>query len=177
MLLNTKLHFDKSLSSFRLIPVASIVTPATLSVQLTAKVSNSLHRVPNLDFRSLSFLGPMEDGVGGPSRHHTDPYPYSGPSQVVLEVTNAVMAQGQKLLIQPPVHAANASWKIDFVGPALKCHNLDPTQHLQIRQNVYDAMIGTNYSRLYGYLVRMSMGTPETCRYSVGSCSALELNL
>lgn len=77
-------------------------------------------------------------------------YVYNGPSQAVLEVSNAVMAQGKLLQIHPP--APNASWVMDFVGPSLQCSDVDNGMHQRLRENINAGMNATEGAYLYGYL-------------------------
>lgn len=136
----------------RLVPLASIVAPATLSIQMAAvtPAPTSLLRVPNLDFRSMVFAAsmPLTFGSGGTTTIGT--YLYNGPSQTVAEITNSVMAQGEMLHITPP--AANSSWLIDFPGPYVKCQSLDTDTHQQFRKNIMEGMIDAIDANLYAYL-------------------------
>ena len=104
-------------------------------------VPESLQHVPNLDFGSMNFLAPLphmptNDPLGLSSDQGS--YLYNGPSQAVLAVSNAVMAQGEILLIQPP--APNSSWTIEYVGPSMRCNNVNDEMHLRIRQNIAAGM-------------------------------------
>ena len=77
-------------------------------------------------------------------------YLYNGPSQAVLEISNAVMSGGQILRIPSP--APNASWELDFFGPSLKCENVDASMHLRFQQNIAAGMNHSMAAYLYGYL-------------------------
>ncbi|KAK5169089.1 uncharacterized protein LTR77_006398 [Saxophila tyrrhenica] len=140
-----------------LIPIASIITPATLSIQTAAVTPepSKLMRVPNLDFRSLNFVASL------PYMHTFSPvaptnvgtYLYNGPSQDVLEIANAVMSGGKILRIDSP--APNASWTVDFTGPALKCSELNETAHKLFQRNIVAGTLNGNVATntmLYGYL-------------------------
>ena len=139
----------------RIVPIASIISPATLSIRMAAvtPAPESVLRVPNLDFGSMNFLAPMpamaqNDGLGSPTNMAS--YLYNGPSQAVLEISNAVMAGGEILQINPP--APNASWVVDFVGPSLQCNNVSPAMHQRFRQNIAAGLNVTNGAELFGYL-------------------------
>ena len=120
----------------RLIPIASIITPSTLSTELAPVLPPPVRAesVPNLDFRSLNFVDEMQlqDGSGFYDVYH---YGYQGPSQDVLSTATAVMAGGTILPIDPP--AANASWKLTLDGPSISCRAVDEVVHRQIRQSIY----------------------------------------
>ena len=131
-----------------MIPIASIITPATLSV-LPAPVDpppSSLVHVPNLDFRSLTFLANMPADQGNDSI-----YIYNGPDQAVLEIATAVAAQGAILPITPP--EANASWSLSFYGPSLKCDNISDVLQQQFSSNLRAYLTDGEYcNEPYGYL-------------------------
>lgn len=50
-------------------------------------------------------------------------YSYAGPSDAVLRVANVVTVEGVIMPIFPP--GTNASWHMDFDGPALECDQVD----------------------------------------------------
>ena len=92
-------------------------------------------------------------GIGSLHRSHTTgDYAYNGPSQIVLEVTNAVLSEGSILPISGPAPNVNTSWHIDFLGPALKCKEVNSTLHARMREDIYDFMNQNYYKQLYGYL-------------------------
>ena len=110
-------------------------------------------RVPNLDFGSMNLLAPMpafaeHDGLGVSTNMSS--YLYNGPSQAVLEISNAVMAGGKILQINPP--APNASWAVDFVGPSLQCNDVSPAMHQRFRQSIAAGLNDSNGGELFGYL-------------------------
>ena len=137
-----------------LIPIASIITPATLTVRLSAVSPTPaiMEQVPNLLFMSLSLAADMPaNGLHATYNDgKTDLYFYDGPSQALTRVAQAVGAKGAILQITPP--AANASWKLDFFAPALKCENIDGVQRHNIARNLanYDFKRSCEYHS--GYL-------------------------
>ncbi|KAK5175758.1 uncharacterized protein LTR77_000898 [Saxophila tyrrhenica] len=129
----------------RYVPIASIITPATLSVQSAAIVPPPQKdvKVPKFDFASLDFLAPIPEGPAG--------FCFDGPSQPVQRVAAAVAAQGQILPISPP--EANASWTLDFRAPSLQCHDLRGNEKVDVWTNILDQwgnVSDCHYS--YGYL-------------------------
>lgn len=141
-------------------PIASIISPATLSIRMAAvtPVPESLQRVPNLDFGSMNFLAPLpymptNDPLGLSSDQGS--YLYNGPSQAVLEISNAVLAQGEILPIRPP--APNSSWTAEFTGPSIRCNDVPDALHQRIRQNIAAGMNASDGSDLYGYLAWFPM--------------------
>lgn len=139
----------------RLVPIASIISPATLSIRMAAvsPPPEQTLQVPNLDFGTMNFLAPMPAAQtfatpGTPEDMGS--YLYNGPSQSVLEISNAVMAGNEILQIKPP--APNSSWVVDFVGPSVKCHPVENWMHQLFRKNIYAGMKVLDGANLYGYL-------------------------
>lgn len=133
-----------------LIPVASIITPATLSVQTAMVFPVPVHRVavPNLDFRDLDFLAPM------PAQLFQIPqwirYQYNGPSQAVSAIVSAAMASGHIQPIEAP--APNASYSLEFMGPHIKCEPASDELHRRFRRDVA-AWVGLGACQTYpGYM-------------------------
>lgn len=105
----------------RLIPLASIITPATLSVGVDSP-SPIYMNVPNVEFSSLNLVAPMADNSLSSSDETTDTpfnFMYAGPSLTVQRIAKAVAAQGAILPVVAP--AVNSSWDYDFHGPSLRC--------------------------------------------------------
>ncbi len=139
------------LKSHRIIPIASIIAPATLSIENAAARPFDVltRRVPNLDFRSMNFLAAMPhmESADTPS---LGSYLYNGPNQPLLETSNAVMSGSRILPITPP--AANSSWNLQFHGPSLKCTNVPDSLHQRLRRNIAQGIDDQSDIALYGYL-------------------------
>lgn len=60
---------------------------------------------------------------------------YLGPQSAVARVVSASVLQGSVLSITPPLDALNASWALDFPGPAIQCRNVSTAMR--------NAIIGT----------------------------------
>lgn len=119
----------------RLILLASIITPATLSVEPRAMVPPPINAryVPIVDFNTFSYQTRFHQiAPGGNS------YFYGGPSQALKRVVSAVSAQGAILPIDPP--SANATWSLQFHGPTIRCDSLPAAEQLDVRQNIADFM-------------------------------------
>jgi hypothetical protein len=144
---------DADLKISRLVPLAAVITPATLSIEAaqTLPAPSSLHIVPTLAFESLQFV---DDMTSMPDEDDDSlRFAYTLPSQEVIEVVKAVAATGSILPITPA--SANASWAIDFVGPALKCTNISRSLSSEIQSNIASAMnasVDTSQCVAYGYL-------------------------
>lgn len=106
----------------RLLPIASIVTPATLSVGIDSPPPKDMI-VPNVAFSSLNLAAPMPDyGTDGSEDGEETgfTFTYAGPSHTVQRITNAVAAQGSILPVAAP--SVNSTWDLDFNGPSLHCN-------------------------------------------------------
>ncbi|USP72759.1 hypothetical protein yc1106_00033 [Curvularia clavata] len=118
-----------------LIPIASIITPATLSVALRENIANITSQfVPLIDFDNLNFVAgmPAFDGVNSLSPY----YVYNGPSQIIQQIATAVAAQDSILAIKPP--HPNSTWNIEFYGPALECEVLQSNTSFRAEHNASD---------------------------------------
>lgn len=99
-------------------PIASTVTPGTISVQSAISITSRYKAVPYLDFTSLDFTecmpfsGQTADGTGVM-------FQYMGPSAHLTTISIPVLQQGSTLAITLP--HVNASWNIAFSGPFLRC--------------------------------------------------------
>ncbi|KAK5155826.1 hypothetical protein LTS14_005392 [Recurvomyces mirabilis] len=114
------------------IPIASIITPATLSVQ-TASVTptpTNMSTVRTLDFTTLDFAAQIPESPSG--------FCFNGPSQPVQRIAAAVSAQGQILSIPAPSSATNASYKLDFWAPSLQCNNITGPELDGIWNNIHN---------------------------------------
>ncbi|KAK3661743.1 hypothetical protein LTR56_000234 [Elasticomyces elasticus] len=127
-----------------LLPVASIVTPATLSTMLGHHNYTAPTKVPNVAYQSLSLLADMppelgEDGLAAF-------YPYSGPSPAVQRIVAATAAEAAILPIAAP--SPNSTWVNHFLGPGLFCESVNAsTQHafeVNIAEHIWNVRDGCN---------------------------------
>ena len=146
----------RSLTWVRLLPFPSIITPATLSVNLEGRLSVTSQWVPQIDFSTLNFVAtmPLEqynfygnmtvDGNGG------QPYKYNGPSEHVKQVALDVALSNTILPITPPF--SNSTWQLTFHGPTLECANVSSGERRDIEKN-----IAQHASTLVSKLVRATL--------------------
>ncbi|PON23682.1 hypothetical protein TGAM01_v207329 [Trichoderma gamsii] len=139
---------------FWILSVAFFITPATLNIKWSMTTSVSMTRVPQVDFTSLNFAEIQLEQSTSPD------YRYYNPQYPVLQVVAESTAGGRILPISSPHQ--NATWVLNFPGPALSCKSLDNSSAL------YDNI--TN-----NILVTMSVGPREdqvrACAYSFGYIS------
>lgn len=127
------------LTYVRLLPIASIITPATLSVVLKDDISStSLQNIPRVDFSRLSFLGIMLGTWVGDSFHTAKEwsFPYSGPGELLQRTARSVAVRKDILPIDTSFPTINTTWISEFHGPSLSCGRLEDDQTERIRQNI-----------------------------------------
>jgi hypothetical protein len=114
----------------RLLPVATLLTPATLNIRVGSSVNSTMMRVPMIDFKSLNFAN-----IPGSVMDKEANFAYSNPQIFVQQVVTATTSAGQILNITAPF--SNSSWNLDFYGPALSC---GPAEAV-LRQNIADQVL------------------------------------
>ncbi|KAK4899261.1 hypothetical protein LTR27_003493 [Elasticomyces elasticus] len=127
---------------FWCVPIASIVTPATLSVEsaLQSPVPSMMLEVPQLDWTSFSFAEVIFNWGDQPQ--------FVGPSPSVNTIAAATMALGQILPVAPP--SSNASWTLNFWGPALRCAEVEDERRTLIIVNLWNKALGGSKSNVPG---------------------------
>jgi hypothetical protein len=123
-----------SLTVSSIIPIASIVTPATLAVVSKAMEPQPTpgYYVPTINFDTLSYVAGL--GTAGNGRYDPQKFTYEGPSQALKRMTVAVGALGTVLPIDPP--SSNSSWTTEFHGPAIRCETLPASEIKAVEQNI-----------------------------------------
>ncbi|KAI3324275.1 hypothetical protein HD806DRAFT_543655 [Xylariaceae sp. AK1471] len=129
---------------FWLLPIASFIAPASLTVHQVSSLDTDLQRVPRIDFTSTNFANAQ--GMVGSSPWHF----YDSPQFDVQRVVTASATASQILPIAPP--HANSSWLLKFHAPALSCQTVGDTFLGEVRGNILDAMVADNCVHSYGYL-------------------------
>jgi hypothetical protein len=127
---------------YRLIPIASVVTPGTLSVESRAIFPpiTSPIRVPTLGLDSLNFLSDMQsfgDAQYFTTTRREGEYLYQGPSRSIENVALNVGTNGKIMSITPP--SLNSTWELDFHGPGIQCSNLEGQDRQDVLENVAHA--------------------------------------
>ncbi|KAJ4287740.1 hypothetical protein N0V90_012444 [Kalmusia sp. IMI 367209] len=127
-----------------LIPLASIITPATLSVVLKEDViSTSPQNVPRIDFSRFAFLGDMP---GHNSESTADvakswDFRYDGPSQTLQRAALSVAVRNEVLPVDASFLTTNTTWISEFHGPSLNCGPVDHNQTTRIQQNIANYLL------------------------------------
>ncbi|KUM58723.1 hypothetical protein ACN42_g8440 [Penicillium freii] len=126
-----------------LLPVVSMISPATLGVHLASFDEYTLKRIPRVDFTSARFAT-FVSGTFPASNQSTQEMwvsAYRDPTPETQRVVNSVATQGTILPIEPP--ALNSSWSVDFHGPAIACDKVNQSVTAYITQNVAQAINGS----------------------------------
>ncbi|KAI5359608.1 hypothetical protein Slin15195_G072360 [Septoria linicola] len=118
-----------------LLPIAAIITPATLSVTFDylPPIYES-HFVPLPAFASLKFADFNNYNDYGGSGHLT----YERASAEAGRIVQAAVAAGPILPITPP--AVNASWLVTTRAPRLTCDHVNQTLLSSIKNNIADVL-------------------------------------
>jgi hypothetical protein len=117
----------------RLLPIAAIVAPATLSVTFDyLPPSNASHFVPLPAFASLKFADFSHD------MKDDDSISYSRPSVEAARIAQAVASAKSILPVAPP--AVNATWEVTISAPRLACEHVNATLLSAIKDNIADVM-------------------------------------
>ncbi|RFU27250.1 hypothetical protein B7463_g9088, partial [Scytalidium lignicola] len=128
------------------IPISSVITPATLSVEIAPLIPTptATFFIPSIDFLSLNFANVvLAQGLSAT-------WQYSGPQFAVRKVATATAAQGAILPINHP--APNSSWVLDFPGPSLTCTSIQGQQHEDIIKNINSTVQVDACTTSYGYI-------------------------
>lgn len=128
-----------------LVPIASIITPAALTVTVspTIPAPSNMVRVPNVDFLSLNFANLLFHGGDSDLQ-------YAGPKNAVIRVVAATAAQGSILPVSP--QAPNSSWVLNFAGPSIDCTNLQGSALDDTKKNIQAVITIDNCSTSFGYI-------------------------
>ncbi|KEQ66144.1 uncharacterized protein M437DRAFT_72949 [Aureobasidium melanogenum CBS 110374] len=112
-----------------LLPIASIFTPATLTVITASRTSYDLADVPSIDFNSQNFPWIVLNSDGCT-------YEYRGTSFEVQRFATAAVGQGAVLSINAPGNRPNVSYTQQFGGPVLQCSDVRDPLRGEILDNV-----------------------------------------
>lgn len=115
-----------------LLPVATVITPATLNVRMASFSNATLMSVPRVDFRQFKFATLLDYA-------NTPQFMYETSKPEVQRILVNTAVQGGIMPIKPP--SINSSWTLEFYGPALKCEHVDDDIHRDITQNVQSAIL------------------------------------
>ncbi|EME78326.1 uncharacterized protein MYCFIDRAFT_216609 [Pseudocercospora fijiensis CIRAD86] len=101
------------------------------------------------DFESLKFFAPGQSSTFT-GLASVDTVFYNGPTYMVERIAYSVATGGTILPISPS--SPNASWSLDFNGPALKCNNINATMQQLMQTNILNAYRGNSCQQPYNYL-------------------------
>ncbi|KAG9696323.1 hypothetical protein KCU95_g3523, partial [Aureobasidium melanogenum] len=121
-----------------LLPIAPIITPATLTVATSPQILHDMVNVTSIDFNSLNFAF-TENSCS-----------YISPRYEVRKVVTAAAVPGAVLSIDAPRGQRNASYVQEFAAPALQCSDVSGSLLEEILSNVNVSSWNTSSS--YGFL-------------------------
>lgn len=127
-----------------MLPFATIVPPATLSVQpmTNARLDYNTMDLPFIDFSKSTFSKLYVSGIDNfrdSAPTNIDHYYFGGSMDDLSTLARVVALQGTINPIQPPT--LNSSYNLPFFGPALSCN---PTSPDIIKD--FDVIFGCNFS-------------------------------
>jgi hypothetical protein len=105
----------------RCLPLASVVTPGTITVQPTVKISNTSIQPPQPLYNSANY------SVLGQTEHGDCTMEILGPMSEPLRI--ALAATAQQAILQIPSTIPNSSYNVEFLGPAVSC-STPPAQNV-----------------------------------------------
>jgi hypothetical protein len=110
----------------RLLPVATVITPATLTVGQISPPPE-MRDVQSVAYTSanmftVSTISSGDQYLQRDGQFYTASYDYQGPSDAVNLIAITVGAQGGVLPLIPP--AQNSTWNSTFFGPSIRCKNV-----------------------------------------------------
>lgn len=151
----------------RLLPLAAIFSPSSLSVQFNRldPAPTSLEHVPQPAFRSLAF-GTLSPKNGNRNNITSGLFPHD-PGQEVNRIVNAVASGGAILPIKSP--GTNASWTVTIELPKLSCAPFSADMRQKAEGNLLAAIHGTREAaytsnklehKMFAYLAWMNGPEP-----------------
>lgn len=126
-----------------LLPVVSMISPATLSVHLAPFDEYALKRIPHIDFTSARFASFISGTIPATNQSIQNMWisAYRDPTPETQRVVNSVATQGTIMSIEPP--AVNSSWSVELHGPAIVCDKVNQSVTAYITKNVAQATNGS----------------------------------
>lgn len=115
-----------------LIPISSLVVPATLSVESVMRSNNSIISIPTLQIskpeqsHNFAVSAPIQDSPSGLA--------FEGPRSFLTRLAVATATTGEVLLLQPP--STNATYDQKFEGPYVQCQEATTAMSHQIDSNL-----------------------------------------
>lgn len=119
-------------NGYRLIPISSLVVPATLSIESVMRFNSSIISIPTLQIsqpeQSHNFA------VSAPIQNSPSGLAFEGPRSFLTRLAVATAATGEVMLLQPP--STNATYDQKFEGPYVQCQKATTTISHQIDSNL-----------------------------------------
>jgi hypothetical protein len=135
------------LLSYRLLPFAAVITPATLNISPRMTTNSTLFAAPTIQFGNYTFANSVsenkQDDTGGSLN-------YAGPlAPVTRAVSQSLLASAVLPLTAP---FPNSSYHVDFQGPALRCTEIEQGSALWTNQSMTIKEVSVDPQRCFKYL-------------------------
>lgn len=108
---------------YRILPIASLLTPGTLFVMPSTKLDHTMTSVPSLDVygpnQAARFTYSAPVNLSGGQQNKL----FLGPRTIVTRLSTATATQGEILPIKAP--SSNATYDVEFYAPAVSCSEAD----------------------------------------------------
>lgn len=104
-------------------------------------------KVPQVDFKTMNFASVVKQQSSSPD------YRYNGPQYSVQAAVAASMTGSKILELEAP--APNATWSLEFHGPALLCSNVDAELYTNMTNNIVSC------DTSYGYIAWTSSSAAD----------------
>lgn len=116
----------------RCIPIASLVTPATLSVNLSIREKTIIANVPSLNISDPDQAHRYAYAISSHDASNPRLKTYLRPRTILTRLANAAGTSGEILSISPPF--TNATYELQFFGPVVKCEDANDTvtRHIEV---------------------------------------------
>lgn len=118
----------------RCLPIASLVTPATLSVDLVLKDHSLMAQVPSLNISDPNQAHRYAYATASKDASNPRLETFLRPRTILARLAEAAGTTGEILQI-PPVFT-NATYEIQFFGPVIKCNDANGSVEKQIEAAV-----------------------------------------
>ena len=118
----------------RLLPLAAVITPGTLTVASVANARSTMIKVPEIDFVAVNAT------VAG--SFDTDGHDLINLQRI------ATTAGAQGGVLQLPSSSANNSYSLTFSGPTMSCKDIEDQSSIRALQRIYNF---TSVGHLYYY--------------------------
>lgn len=129
---------------FRILPLVSVVTPSSLTIQTGLNMTTQNLTIPNIDYVDYAKYAEMQTvSTRESTGESTDTSPttslnviYNSPSNRLARLVSSVASSGKIQNIAPPSGFQNASYSLNFYGPAYSCNPINSSLQDLVDENL-----------------------------------------